>query len=428
MFEKLGVRNNLRKLVKSNFSLYRIILICFFIYYEIKANSSAIPIDLETKFEIIIVNVLLLLILPLIVSKTILKISHLIDKARNRKMSEKYYRDILNGISCVELTFLDDNNVELKKDIVATLLELNLKKKIKFDNEKIIVVDNEPTNLTKHERYILNKLIELDDSLIINQNSFNIKIKYMLKKVFNIKNKKNYKDNAEYLDGTKHIGFKVKSIWKDDAFGAELLKDLKESKIVEEKATDIWEKIYKRIKLFLLMTVTIILIFGGSGDLNIGMHSIIIYSTLMSVLPFFDKEVYEYMNQNVWCMLAYIFIEMLIFSGEFTLVHYLSQPNYYDDTLMVLKYIFLGIILFVIFFDSIMILKSKRLLTKKGKDIKRKLCGLKMYLNDFSAMKSKDLNEIDLWDEYIIYSVVINENKKITRKVWKMFKNTIGNN
>ena len=95
---------------------------------------------------------------------------------------------------------------------------------------------------------------------------------------------------------------------------------------------------------------------------------------------------------------------------------------------MVLKYIFLGIILFVIYFDSIMIMKSKRLLTKKGKDIKRKLCGLKMYLNDFSAMKSKDLNEIDLWDEYIIYSVVINENKKITRKVWKMFKNTIGNN
>ena len=48
MFEKLGVRNNLIKLVKSNFSLYRIILICFFIYYEIKANSSVIPIDLES--------------------------------------------------------------------------------------------------------------------------------------------------------------------------------------------------------------------------------------------------------------------------------------------------------------------------------------------------------------------------------------------
>ena len=98
--------------------------------------------------------------------------------------------------------------------------------------------------------------------------------------------------------------------------------------------------------------------------------------------------------------------------------------RYPTETLMTLRYIFLSIIAVNIIIEAILILKNKKSLTKKGKKIKKQLCEIKAYLNDFSTMKTKEINEIGLWDEYIIYSVILNENKKITREVWRILKNT----
>ena len=228
MFERLGVRNNLVRLLKSNFSLYRILMVGTLIYYEIRRFSLINGIEnSKNRFNIIFTDIFLLFFLPLVVSIIILIVNHLNDKIKNKKLGEEYRREMLNEASCVELTFLDDNNVELKKDIVATLLELNLKKKIKIVNGRIIVLDGDTANLSNHEKYVLKKLIQSDKILVVNGYSNIGKLLYTFKTFFNIIVKK-FKINRSYIN--------------------ELLEELKRSKCFEEEMDEsCYRKIIKKI-------------------------------------------------------------------------------------------------------------------------------------------------------------------------------------
>lgn len=51
--------------------------------------------------------------------------------------------------------------------------------------------------------------------------------------------------------------------------------------------------------------------------------------------------------------------------------------------------------------------------TKKGEDINKKLEGLKKYLIDYSNLDERDKKEIEVWEEYLIYSVLFKQNNKI---------------
>ncbi len=51
--------------------------------------------------------------------------------------------------------------------------------------------------------------------------------------------------------------------------------------------------------------------------------------------------------------------------------------------------------------------------TNEGKKINRKLEGLKLFLKDFTTLDKKEHKELLLWGDYLIYSVLFNQNKKI---------------
>ena len=73
MFERLGVRNNLIRLVKSNFSLYRIFLILLVILYELDSEFEwDFDYDLEEWLPIAIKNFTFFVIIPLLFSITTL--------------------------------------------------------------------------------------------------------------------------------------------------------------------------------------------------------------------------------------------------------------------------------------------------------------------------------------------------------------------
>lgn len=52
--------------------------------------------------------------------------------------------------------------------------------------------------------------------------------------------------------------------------------------------------------------------------------------------------------------------------------------------------------------------------TEKGKEIYLKLKGLKKYLKDFDNFDDKSLKEISLWDEYILYALILNESDNLS--------------
>lgn len=66
--------------------------------------------------------------------------------------------------------------------------------------------------------------------------------------------------------------------------------------------------------------------------------------------------------------------------------------------------------------------KDPYLRTKEGKDINKKIEGLRKYILDFSMMEEKNKEELIIWEEYLIYSVIFGINKKASEDVLKMIK------
>lgn len=57
--------------------------------------------------------------------------------------------------------------------------------------------------------------------------------------------------------------------------------------------------------------------------------------------------------------------------------------------------------------------------TKKSKDIYKKLIGLKNYITDFSILDEREIKELILWEDYLIYSVIFNQNNDIVAEYSK---------
>ena len=57
--------------------------------------------------------------------------------------------------------------------------------------------------------------------------------------------------------------------------------------------------------------------------------------------------------------------------------------------------------------------------TQKGKEINKKLEGLKHYLKDYSLLSEREAKEIELWEDYLIYSVMFGQNKKVIEEYEK---------
>lgn len=53
--------------------------------------------------------------------------------------------------------------------------------------------------------------------------------------------------------------------------------------------------------------------------------------------------------------------------------------------------------------------------TKKGNEINKKLEGLKNYIKEYSLLKEKDDKSLELWEDYLIYSVIFEQNNKIQK-------------
>ncbi len=57
--------------------------------------------------------------------------------------------------------------------------------------------------------------------------------------------------------------------------------------------------------------------------------------------------------------------------------------------------------------------------TTKGRELNQKLEGLKNYLKDYSMLDEREAKELELWDDYLIYSVMFGQNKKIMEEYEK---------
>jgi len=64
-------------------------------------------------------------------------------------------------------------------------------------------------------------------------------------------------------------------------------------------------------------------------------------------------------------------------------------------------------------------------LSKTGYEVKKKLIGLKNYLNDFGSLETID--SVNVWDYYIIYAILFNQKGKLNAEASKLYRKYLNN-
>ncbi len=223
------------------------------------------------------------------------------------------------------MSYIDNFEIQPKNDIVASLLSLELNKKISLD-DKIQINSDTRENISSNEQYVLDcvkdgKITNFDENIFIT---------------------------------------KV----KEDAIKNGLLK---ESKIE-----------WRNLKKVLLLCIS----------------SIILLIFICIIL--FNDLINNPTNIADWKLATLAFAILLIVN--------------------------LPISLAVYFYTYIVKTKNNNYIrTKKGEELNEKLEGLQNYLKDFSIMHERDEKSLTLWQDYLIYSVIFEQNTNIIKNIWDKY-------
>lgn len=84
-----------------------------------------------------------------------------------------------------------------------------------------------------------------------------------------------------------------------------------------------------------------------------------------------------------------------------------------DDGLLV----FSGIMIFVLMFLRVGAFWENRWVkTQKGYELYTKVLGLKNYIKDYSNLSESELKEITIWEDYLIYAIILNNTSKLNKE------------
>lgn len=245
------------------------------------------------------------------------------------KQNYSYYRDILKEYSPSVLTYVDDFSIDYPKDLVATLMSLELKKKFKMD-KKIVILDATTVGLSSNEIYVLSNI----------------------------------------TDGTvRKIDFNV--------FKKEVAKNALDSGLLEVRH-DWYKDVINRLVFLVVFYAAVHILFA-----------------LLLVFDFGFSE-------SIFSIIPVLFI-------------FLFQT-------LIKLFPVVAIIYLVVFTLNLRKYPYKK--TEKGNEVHRKLEGLKNFLKDFGRLDEKTVSKEDLiiWEEYLIYSVIFNQNKKLVKNILSIIK------
>ena len=129
-------------------------------------------------------------------------------------------------------------------------------------------------------------------------------------------------------------------------------------------------------------------------------------------------------------MISIISISLMIFICITLFKDFVNNPtNIATWKLFVLMFaillvVYLPISIFIYFNTYILKMKKNNYIrTKKGEALNENLEGLKNYLKDFSTMDERDEKSLALWEDYLIYSVIFNQNAKTVKNILNKYIN-----
>lgn len=250
--------------------------------------------------------------------------NHLKDKLNENKFfrNKSYYRDIIDKYNVGMLSYIDDFKVD-ENTVIATLLSLELKKKIKIQ-DKIQLIDDSLEGLEESEIYVLNH---------IKNNNF---------KQFDIQ-----------------------------AYENNVVQECKKYELLEEKQVSknkIKKKLFRNIIIVVLMFIAL---------LNVELVNLVI-------------EKYPFLGNFLVIVVLILFILMVM-----SPIMIISN---------IISYLTLNMI-------------DPYVRNKTAKELNENLEGLKNYLQDYSKMSERGKEDLVLWEEYLVYSVLFGQNKNVVEEI-----------
>lgn len=241
------------------------------------------------------------------------------------KRSKDYYRDILYGYGACELSWIDDFKLEIPKDIIAELLQLENKKFIKINENNIELLENFDTNtLNETQKYLLSCI---EDGKV--KNVSQIKLQETVRK---------------------------------DALQHKIVEQREESKKKKKK------RMIKAILIAVIVNIVMKVAFNIISEMNFENNMIPIISFIIYAIVFIIFSFYPMI----------LIISYIIYNIKSTLDPYFR--------------------------------------TKEGEELNRSIEGLKNYLKDYTLLDKQEKDGIVVWEEYLVYSVLFNQNKKMIEK------------
>ena len=346
-------------------------------YYAIKALGGTPLIRILLFFYMIWLFILYIIVKNFIIIAIYL--AYRIPRKRILKQNTKYevidnidyFRDRFTGITPAEISMLTDLEIETKKDLSASILNLYNKKLISFDNNKMIInKDVNTDHLKESDSYLY--------SLLLNNNL----------NVVTIKEWKNISTKEAIEDG--YISEKHRS----NRYGF----------------SDSVMTIIKWVGVMFLAGI----IGGGYLATPVGQK-------VMTNMEEYDKITKDIEDQDV-------IIDMIKTDKDF---QKLTYDIYVGSIPVVIVGTFAVVALFALF-SMPFYLRARKITyyfvdandkyerTSEGKVLVEQIVGMKNFIHDFSNLSQSEKQEVVLWNDFIIYAILLEENEKIIHEIFKV--------
>lgn len=287
----------------------------------------------------------------------------------------EYYRERFNNITPAEISLITDLEIETRKDISATILDLYQKGIIDF-HENNVIVKNEDKALRQSEQELVK---------MIKNNNFS-------------------KENIE-----KWKNYCIKEAKEDNYIKVKIDKEKRPNFFKNNMVINISAKLF--IISLILSSVFLSTPTGEKWGASLDE-----FNNKYAQKGKTELEIIEN-NQEA----KELYMKIISDSGPIMIL----------STVM--------IITFFILIGTPIYRKVRRKIynkievnnryerTKEGKILVEQIAGIKNYIHDFSLLSEKDKENIVLWEDFLIYAVLLEENEKIIDDICR-YKNVKINN
>lgn len=334
-------------------------------YKYIKQYNN--PESSKLYFSIYAIGIVTLSVIIVIIARTVVKYirwNAIENSTFDSVTGLEYYRDELEELRPVEISYLMDLDLETRKDISAQILQYELWGVIEYVNGKIVVKNINDPRLLERDKILINILVNKSED-------------------FGPWKKKVHEDmiNSKYIvereDTRKELG-----------------------------------KMGNRVAIMLIVTLILCMVLIALANLDKIKYIISNYSNINFNEYDFDlykpfswlEKFSDFQNADL--------SNLVITKGEL----------YFTIAFFILTGLFFGYLASMLIFTYIAIKTTNKTTklarTEEGNKITEYLFGLKNFIKDFTLLSEREKKELVLWDYFLVYAVVLEENKKVTQEIF----------